>query len=1049
MPRISLLSTALALLTVITTARAEPPSAADVEFFETSVRPVLVARCYKCHSHEAENLRGSLLLDSQPGWMAGGDSGPVLVPGDPAASLLVKALQYDGDVQMPPEGKLPDAEIAALTEWVKRGAPDPRTTKPSGKAKRTINLAEERKHWAFQPLAAQVTPYVADPSWCRTPVDRFIIARLTEKQLAPNAVADKRTLIRRAYLDLLGLPPKPEEVEAFVADLSPDAYDRLVERLLDSPHYGERWARHWLDLARFAESHGFEHDYDRLSAYHYRDFVIQALNQDLPYDKFVKWQIAGDEYEPENPLALMATGYLAAGVHSTQITKNQVEKERYDELDDMSATIGTSLLGLTIGCARCHDHKFDPIPTADYYRLLSTFTTAVRSEVELNLDRANYETARAAFDREHAPLAESLAQYEAQDLPIHLDAWIANRSAKGASTGGGSSAQNASVSGAATAWQILEITSATSEAGATLASLDDGSVLATGKATDKDTYTLVARTNQKGITGIRLEALVDDSLPKHGPGRATNGNFALSDVEITAAPEGRENEAAPVKLAGARATFEQPNLPVAAAIDEDKKSAWAVDGQIGKDHAAAFDFAAPIGFDSGTVIAIKLRFENNAQHTIGRPRISLTTATTPLALDAPSERQNAGEIASLLTQPNAATDAKTRQALLRWYRGLDDGWRERERAVREHAAQAPQPTLTKVLITSEGLPAVRLHTQGDDFLKETHFLERGDPNRKKEVATQSFLQVLMTSPDGERAWQTAPPEGWRTSYRRRALAEWLTDRDHGAGALLARVIVNRLWQHHVGRGIVATPSDFGTQGARPTHPELLDYLAAELIANDWRLKPIHRLIMQSAVYMQGAAADEARTKIDPDNSLLWRRPRVRLEAEAIRDCILAAGGILDQRMFGPGTLDENQRRRSIYFTVKRSKLIPMMMLFDAPDGLQAIGARSSTTIAPQALLLLNNRQVREAAQHFAARISAPANSNPANTDPPSWTEEVRRAYSIALSRPPTDAELADAVQFLNEQSKLYATEGNADRRLAALADFCQVLFGLNEFVYVD
>jgi hypothetical protein len=306
------------------------------------------------------------------------------------------------------------------------------------------------------------------------------------------------------------------------------------------------------------------------------------------------------------------------------------------------------------------------------------------------------------------------------------------------------------------------------------------------------------------------------------------------------------------------------------------------------------------------------------------------------------------------------------------------------------------------------------------------------------------LQVLMTSGTGESVWQTAPPAGWRTSYRRRALAEWITDRERGAGTLLARVIVNRLWQHHIGRGIVATPSDFGTQGARPTHPELLDYLAAELIANDWRLKPIHRLIMQSAVYTQGTAADEPRAKIDPDNNLLWRRPRVRLEAEAIRDCILAAGGMLDERMFGPGTLDDNQLRRSIYFTVKRSKLVPMMMLFDAPDGLQAIGARSSTTIAPQALLLLNNRQVREAAQHFAARIT-----DPANADSASWTEEVCRAYSITLARLPSDAELSDAAAFLDEQSKLYASKGSADRRLAALTDFCQVLFGLNEFVYVD
>ncbi len=659
----------LALL-LTAAARAEPPSPADVEFFETSVRPVLVARCYKCHSQEAENLRGSLLLDSRPGWMAGGDSGVTIVPGDPGASLFVKVLQYGGDVQMPPEGKLPEREIATLTEWVKRGAPDPRETKPAAKAKRVINIEEGRQHWAFQPLAPAVTPYVADPSWCRTPADRFIIAPLNEKQLAPNPAADKRTLIRRAYLDLIGLPPKPEEVDAFVADLAPDAYDRLIERLLDSPHYGERWARHWLDLARFAESHGFEHDYDRASAYHYRDFVIKALNQDLPYDTFVKWQIAGDEYEPENPLALMATGFLAAGVHSTQITKNQVEKERYDELDDMSATVGTSMLGLTIGCARCHDHKFDPIPVTDYYRLLSTFTTAVRSEVDLNLDRASYDAARAAFDREHAPLAAAVTRYEADELPARFAAWLASRAEKsaaggpadssaagaaaagGSASGGAGSSEAASASAAPSAgWQILEFVEAKTQSGAPLVPSDDGSLLAGGKAAENDTYTLIARTSQVGTTGLRLEALADDSLPHHGPGRAANGNFALSDIRVTAAPADRENEAVPVKLAAARATFEQPKLPVTAAIDDDKKSAWAVDGQIGKDQAAAFDFAAPVGFEAGTVLSITLRFEANTGHAIGRPRLAISTAAAPVALDAPAVRQNAGEIEALWPGP--------------------------------------------------------------------------------------------------------------------------------------------------------------------------------------------------------------------------------------------------------------------------------------------------------------------------------------------------------------------------------------------------------------
>jgi Protein of unknown function (DUF1549)/Protein of unknown function (DUF1553)/Planctomycete cytochrome C len=1044
MPHFRLATLLLTLLMAGTPLRAEEPDAQGVEFFETNVRPILVARCHKCHSHEAENLRGGLLLDTREGWNAGGDSGRAVVPGDPDASLLVKVVRYDGDMQMPPDGKLPEREIASLVEWVKRGAPDPRTGQPTAasKARKAIDIEEGRKHWAFQPLSVVTPPTVNDAGWCRTPVDRFVFARLHEQQLAPNPMTDRRTLVRRAYFDLLGLPPRPEEVEAFVNDPATDAYERLIDRLLENPHYGERWARHWLDLARFAESHGFEQDYDRPGAYHYRDFLIKALNQDLPYDTFVKWQIAGDEYEPENPLALMATGYLAAGVHSTQITKNQVEKERYDELDDMSATIGTSLLGLTIGCARCHDHKFDPIPTADYYRLLSTFTTAVRSEVDLNLDRENFERAKTAFDNEHAPLAQALAQYEAEQLPGKFDAWRAQRAAaNSAGTAGPTATGNSQNTPASAIWQILELQSYKSEGGATFVPQDDGSLVVGGKNADAETFTFVARTDQSGIASLRLEALPDASLPKSGPGRAGNGNFALSTIQVTAAPMGREGEATPVKFSAARATFEQVGLPVAAAIDEDKKSAWAIDGQIGQAQTATFDFAAPVGNDAGTVLTITLKFENNAGHVIGRPRLSITTSPTTLALDAPTVRQNECEIDALAARGGGTPTADVRSAMLRWFGSLDEQWRALSRAEREDDAKAPQPTLTKVLITSEGLPAVRLHTQGDDFLKETHFLERGDPNRKKDVVTQGFLQVLMTAPEKEQAWQTTPPANWRTSYRRRALAEWITDQQRGAGHLLARVIVNRLWQHHVGRGIVATASDFGTAGERPTHPELLDYLAIELIANGWHLKPIHRLMMTSAVYTQGTQSDEARAKIDPDDKLLWRRTRQRLEAETIRDAMLATGGILDDTMYGPGTLDDNQRRRSIYFTVKRSKLVPMMMLFDAPNALQGIGARSSTTIAPQALLLLNNGLVREAAQQLATRAAQAKEATPA--------EVVRRTYLIALARLPADDELADAVSFLDQQSSLYTTEGKPDARAIALADFCQVLLGLNESIYVD
>jgi hypothetical protein len=343
-----------------------------------------------------------------------------------------------------------------------------------------------------------------------------------------------------------------------------------------------------------------------------------------------------------------------------------------------------------------------------------------------------------------------------------------------------------------------------------------------------------------------------------------------------------------------------------------------------------------------------------------------------------------------------------------------------------------------VLIASEGLPAVRLHTQGDDFFPKTFFLKRGDPNQKEGEAVQSFLQVLMRAPDKEKHWQIAPPTGWRTSFRRASLANWITDVDQGAGHLLARVIVNRLWQAHLGKGLVGTPSDFGSRGDKPSHPELLDWLAQELIKNGWRLKPIHKLIMTSAVYMQSSAHDEARAKVDPANKLQWHFNRHRLEAEAIRDSLLAISGVLDETMFGPGTLDEGMKKRSIYFTVKRSKMIPMLQIFDAPQALTPIDKRPSTTVAPQALLLMNNPHVRSYAHAFAKRI-APDDKTP-------FPDVIRKGYQIALSREPTPQELMQISAFLQKQMTTYA---GPNARELAVADFCQVLMCLNEFIYVD
>ena len=1005
-------------------ARAQTTDARGAEFFEAKVRPLLVQHCYECHAAGSKKIRGNLRLDSKPGWMTGGDSGPAIEPGDPDGSLLISALKYDDPVlKMPPKGKLPDDAIATLTEWVKRGAPDPREKAPTAKAERVIDIEAGKKHWAFQPLLNSEPPRVASEALRRGLIDNFILEKLEAKNMSLNPEAERRTLIRRAYLDLTGLPPTPDEVEAFLKSSSPRAYDELIDRLLENPRFGERWARHWLDLARFAESHGFEHDYDRPTAYHYRDFVIEAFNRDLPFDTFVKWQLAGDELAPDDNLALKATGFLAAGTHSTQITANQVEKERYDELDDMINTTGTAFLGLTVGCARCHDHKYDPIPTNDYYRLVSTFTTTVRSEVDLKLDPEGDKKARARYDREHAPYVAALAEFEANQIAGRLADWENTRS---------------SSPGEKPEWVVLEPSKFTSKNGTKFEKQSDGSLKATGKNPEFETYTITAACDLPKITAIKIEALADPALVKSGPGRAANGNFDLTDIALTIGPRYGIGQTADAKLINAKASFEQKGLPIAAAIDADKKSGWAVDPEFGKDHAAVFELETDVLPDGGATLIFVLDFQGNTAHTIGRLRLSATSAAHPVGLD------GNGIPAAMLPILAKARDGRSgdeSKRVLEWYKTIDPEWRTRKQAIDDHAKTEPQPKAVKALICSEGLPAVRLHTQGADFLEKTHFLKRGDPNQKLGEATQGFLQVLENAPQRETRWKPDPPKGWRTSYRRAALASWMTDTEQGAGQLLARVIVNRLWQHHMGRGIVATPSDFGAQGERPTHPELLDRLAAELIRGGWRLKPIHKLIMTSAVYRQSSAIDPAKESIDPENSLYSRWSRRRLEAEAIRDTMLAVSGRLDTRMFGPGTLDERMTRRSIYFTVKRSRLIPMMVLFDAPDALQPLAVRPATTVAPQSLLIMNSPIVRDWALGLARRI-APRSGEPIET-------AARRAYAIALGRSPTDDEQIDAVAFITRQADAYKTAGHADGVEPALTDFALVVMGLNEFLYVE
>lgn len=831
----------VAFLATFATA-AEPAKAPDpkgVEFFESKIRPALVRHCYQCHSAEAlkgNKLRGGLLLDTKAGWVKGGDNGPSIVPGKPAESLLLKSLKHDGDIHMPPKGKLPADTIADFEKWIAMGAPDPRDGKAA--SQRVIDIAAGKKYWAFQPLGEIKVP--GSKFKGENAIDAFVFSKLEKAGLAPVAEAEKRVLIRRVYFDLIGLPPTPEQVAKFLADKDANAYEKVVDELLASPHFGERWARHWMDPARYAESHGFEHDYNRPHAYHYRDFLTRAFNADMPYDRFLKWQLAGDEFAPNDPEALAATGFLGAGVFPTQITNREADRIRYDAMDDMLATTGHAMLGLTVGCARCHDHKFDPIPTKDYYRMLAAFTTTVRSEVEVNLSSPKEKAAFDEWEAARKPLADDLKKYEDTELPKALDRWLTT---------------------------------------------DGDKSEAIGKIADT-----------RAATALR------------------------------------------------------------------------------------------------SLLAKKQTFDK---------------------------------------LPKAQKDAVTK-----WFGPQDARWKALTAALASWDAKKPPANKVIIQATTEGRKPMRHHTADGaipDFYPTTFFLKRGDVLQKDGEAQLGFAQVLVKDASAEGKWRMPKPAESGSSFRRASLANWIVDTESGAGALAARVIANRLWHHHFGRGIVSTVNDFGVQGDPPTHPELLEWLANDLVKNGWQLKRVHKQMVMSRTYrLSGATTPEA-LKADPDNKLLWHRPMRRLEAEAIRDALLAVSGVLDAKLFGPGTLDQGMKRRSIYFTVKRSELIPFLQVFDWPDTMTSAAARPNTVVAPQALVFLNNPHVRSWANAFASRIQADAKTPEAM---------VGRAYQLAFGRDPKAAETETGLAFL----KVRSTATSPDK---ALQEYALAVMSLNEFIYVE
>ncbi len=975
----------LILLVVIA---GRPGFAADGdEFFEAKVHPVLKRHCYACHSHAANKMKGGLALDSKSGWAAGGDSGPAVVPGKPDDSRLIRAVRYtDPDLQMPPKGKLSDEEVAAIVEWVRRGAPDPRGTpkKDAGS-----------DWWSLRPLTRPPVPGGA----FRNPIDAFVAAKLAEKGLAMSPEAGRRTLIRRLTVDLHGLPPTPEEVAAFEADRSPGAYEKLVDRLLASPRYGERWARHWLDAAHFAETHGTEHDLIRPNAWRYRDYVIDRLNADVPYGRFVREQLAADVFYPGEPRLTAALGFLAAGPWDMSTASTAPKTFDYLDRDDMVTQVMATFTGATVHCARCHDHKFDPFTQQDYYALQAVFAGVGRGEVAYDEDpvvalrRREWERLAAVGERDWPVLLGRESQAITEE-------WLR-------STG-------------SARWESLRPEAVVSAAGSVLRRLPDGSLLATGPVPAADTYTVTASPGPRTVTAVRLEVLPDASLPAHGPGRAENGNFHLSEFEVLL-PAPSTAEAKKLRIRRATSDFDQDGWAIAHAVDGNDQTAWGVHPKEGGPHEAVFELAEALTVPAGGRLAVVLRQSHGRGHVIGRFRLSVTgdpparTAVLPTAVRG-----------ALAAAPAWRTEAQ--QLALAAY------------AVRQRAATelARLPAPARVYAASAHFIPF------DQFRpwpvpKPVHVLKRGDVNSPGAVAVPGALAVVSALPG---RFALADPD--REGDRRAALADWIAD---PRNPLTWRCIANRVWHLHFGTGIVDTPNDLGRMGGTPSHPELLDWLACELRDNGQSLKKLHRLIIMSATYRQAVRPDDRAATVDADNRLLWRAKRRRLDAESYRDAVLSLSGRLDLTTGGPSVQQfklskgnfqtpkvdytafdwdaPGAGRRSVYRFVYRTLPDPFMDALDFPDASQLAPARGFSASPLQALALFNIGFVLRHSEHFADRLGKLAADVPG---------QVRQAFRLALQREPTAEEI--------EQFAAYA-------RRYGLAAMCRVLLNSNEFLFVD
>jgi mono/diheme cytochrome c family protein len=971
----------------------------------TAALAVLEKHCVECHGGKA--TRGGLNLTSRDRLLRGGDTGPVVVPGTAAKSLLILRVTHADKPGMPfQRERLAAADVRILTDWVNASVPYERTLRDSTPTKTD-------DWWSLQPLKRPGVP-VVPAGWARTPIDRFIQAKLIEKGLSPSPVADKRTLLRRVTFDLLGLPPTAAETAAFLADTSPDAFEKVVDRLLASPQYGERWARHWMDVVHYAETHGHDQDRIRPNAWPYRDYLIRAFNEDRPYARFVEEQLAGDVLFPDDPQGIVATGFLATGPwdESSQvfIMENTVDKKiaRNLDRDDMVTTALATFTSTTIHCARCHDHKFDPMTQQDYYSLQAVFAGVDKAERPYESD--------PVIGARRKELARQLAHW--QGLRGKVDASLLTVDAQNQVAAWEKTRQGVS------SWTVLDPAVFTSAGGATLTKLADHSLLSSGPKPATDTYTITASTPLPQITGVRLEVLTDPSLPMKGPGRQDNGNLHLTEFRVTAAPTSAPTKTAPIVLQNSMADFNQDGWTIAHAVDGNPATAWGVYPQIGNPHQAVFEFKEPINHAGGATLTFVLEQKHGGGHLIGRPRLSVTSSVRPLKL---SDDLLPTAVAEALALAPARRNEQQKAALAHFVL---------ERSVQRELDALPAPSMVYAA-------AADFKGQGTFQPAKTprpvHVLHRGDVNKPKGEVKPGALSCV----GGLNAhFQIA--KGTDEGARRAALAHWMTD---PGNVLSWRSIANRVWHYHFGRGICDTPNDLGRMGGVPSHPQLIDWLAVNFRDDGGSLKRLHRLILTSAVYQQASDDNRQHAAIDGDNRLLWRGQRTRLDAESVRDAVLMASGKLDRTMGGPSvkqflmgpaihvtpTLDyagfdpdrPENFRRAVYRFVFRTLPDPFLETLDCPDASQLTATRNVSVTALQALSMLNNRFVVRQCEHLAARGQAAGTA----TD-----VQVRAVFELVLGRAPTPLEEKVLVDYTQKHG---------------LANTCRVLFNCNEFLFVN